>query len=296
MEYYRHHYVPQFYLNGFTAADGLLHVTDKLRRKRWTASPVKTAWEPEFYRVDLENMDPMGIEKAFSQVEGQCAEMLREVLATKKLPTGDAFDTLLNFVAISHTRVPFIRSTISDAISGLMKSLGKHTLLGSGGVKRLREDPENAAMTDEELEQLQAFIAGGEYTIDVDKNWHIKMMLQSIDDILPALGQRNWSLWTVGDGVPDLVCSDRPVALMSGRPGPVGLGTTETMLTMPLDRRTLLVSQFEEMPDAYVMKTEDVEGMNRLRAAHSGQVYSSSEDWACGGGGSQAFLDSLVDA
>jgi len=298
MEYYRHHYVPQFYLNGFTAADGLLHVTDKVRRKRWTASPAKTAWEPEFYRVDLENMDPMGIEKAFSQVEGQCAAVLRDMLATKKLPTGDAFDVMLNFVAISHTRVPLIRSTISEGIGGLMKSLGQLAFLGPEGAKRLREDSEIASMSDEEMEQLQTLIASSDNSVKPDQNWLVKIMLNSIDAILPALGQRHWGLWTVAEGVPDLVCSDRPVVLWSARRGlmPPGLGTPDTLLSFPLDRRTMLVSRLEEMPsDSYVMDAEDVEGMNLMRAVHATQIYASEEDWACAGGGSQAYLDTLID-
>jgi hypothetical protein len=295
MEYFRHHYVPQFYLKGFTADDGTLHVTDKLTRSRDTSTPKKTAWLPEFYRIDVENTDPMGVEKAFSKLEAQCARLLQELLATKKMPTGNAFNTLLNFVATSYTRVPHIRSQTDEFMGGITGTLGKMAFLGLEGAERLRKDPVNASMSDEEMEQLQAFIASGECTITFDKTWHVKMMLHSIDAILPVLAHRQWSLWQVGDGVPDLVCSDSPVALWSGRPGPVGLATPETMLTMPLDRRTLLVSRLEDKPfDGYILDAEDVGGWNLLRAVTSGQIYSSSADWACAGGGSQAFLDGLV--
>lgn len=295
MEYYRHHYVPQFYLNGFTDTEGKLHVADKIRRKRWVTTPAKTAWAPEFYKIDAEGVDPMAIEKAFSNLEGEFATVLRETLATRKLPTGESFNVLMNFVATMHTRVPHVRSAIDKFAGEILGKLGKMAFRGPEGAKRLREDPENASMTDEEMEQLQAFIASDEYTISVDQTWHVQTMIDSIGAILPALSHRNWSLWTVGDGLPDLVCSDRPVVLWSPNSGfMLGLATPETMLTLPLDGRTMLASRLEEVPGTYVMDADDVDTMNMLRAENATQVYASTQDWACAFGGAQAYLDALI--
>lgn len=303
----KHHYVPKFHLAGFTMSgteDGQLFVTDKLRRNKWDSTPKKTARETDFYRVDLANMDPVGIEKAFSDVEGKCATVVRDVIADKRLPTGDDFGTLLNFVAISATRIPIIRSTIAAGIDGLMKQFGRQALLGPEGAKRLREIPENASMSDEEMVQFQAFIAGNDYTIDVDQNWHIHTMLEAIDALLPALAKRNWAVWSVAEGAPDLVCSDRPVALYATKQFPPllppGFGTPNTLLTLPLNRRVMLASQFEEMPaESSVIDRDDVAAMNSLQALHAIQVYSSVEDWVWVDGngvaaGSQAYLDSLI--
>lgn len=294
MENFKHHYVPQFYLKGFTDSDGLIHVTDKVLRKRWRTAPRNVAWAPEFYKVDVSGMDPMGIEKAFGQVEGQCASMLREVLTTREIPSGQNAEVLLNFVALSITRVPLIRAKIAEFIDGVAKSLGKLAFLGPEGIRRLKEDPEIARMSEEEMERFQEFMQSAEYTVNVDQNWHVTMLLDSITQILPLLTHRSWSVWTVDDAAPNLVTSDRPVALSGGPAGMAGLGTAETLLTMPLDKRTLLASTLEEILTCHVMDTGEVEAMNMVRSENGSQIYSSEQDWACAFEGSQAYLDALI--
>jgi hypothetical protein len=68
----KHHYVPQFYLAGFTddgTLGGSLHVTDRTRRKVWPSNPKNAAHQRDFHKI--EGTDPMIVEKLLGQCEGK---------------------------------------------------------------------------------------------------------------------------------------------------------------------------------------------------------------------------------
>jgi len=246
---------------------------------------LETARQSDFYTVELRDLDPMGIERALSDVEGKCAPIIRDTVAAQRLPIGEELDVLLNFVSISVVRVPSWRATISSHIDRVIKRLAETAFLGPSGAKRLRKSLESSGrrVTDEEIGRLQAFVVSGEYDADFERNWHVWMMLEANKVLLRLLAMRHWSVWVVDDGVPDLVCSDRPVALMSRYELPGGLspsfGTPNTMLTIPLSKRVALVSYLEEIPDRYIMDQEDVALVNTLTGLWGNQIYSAEADW-----------------
>jgi len=249
----------------------------------------------------------MGIEKSLADVEGMSAVVIRDIISQKKLPTGDDFGVLLNFVALSTVRVPSVRSTHSQFIDQVAKKLSHLAFLGPDGAERLWDlsKLEGKSLSDEEILELQAFVESNDYDIDLEKNWHIQTMIESVNVLLPALASRHWAIWTAADGTTDLVTSDRPVALWASPPlpGPLSpnFATPNTLLTIPLSRRVLLASQLEEMPsESYIMDSQDIALMNTLRAMFSNQIYSAQENWAWTVDGeilnSQAFLDRLPSA
>jgi hypothetical protein len=78
----RHHYVPRFWLAGFTDTgekDGTLWVTDLPRKKQWQAKPGSTGFINDFYRISEEDLDPVIVEKALAEMEGDVAPILRAI-------------------------------------------------------------------------------------------------------------------------------------------------------------------------------------------------------------------------
>ena len=301
-----HHYVPAFHLAGFTLGgtqDGDLFILDQQQRKKWKNTPRRTARENNFYRVDVENADPMGIERVLADVEGKCATVVREIIQTQKIPADkEQFEVMLNFVAIAAVRVPIIRQTQSEFINKVTKEVVRLGFLGTEGANLLRKLSESGGkpLTDEEIKQIQQGIENDHFTYNLDQNWHIQTMIEAVGALLPALGKRNWGVWTVADDAPDLVCSDRPVTLTPTEPFPPLLppafGTLKTLLTLPLTRRVLLVSQFEPLPnDSYIMDEEDVALMNTYRTMYSNQMYSAQENWSVIANGKTVDIQTLLD-
>src|SRR5690348_5249737 len=90
-----HHYISSFHLALFTltgADDGELFVLDKTRRRKWVSTPRNTAKSNNFYRIETDSGDPVGMEKLLSFIEDKCAPVVRNAVANKRLPTADDFD------------------------------------------------------------------------------------------------------------------------------------------------------------------------------------------------------------
>ena len=301
-----HHYVAAFHLAGFTLSgtkDGELFVLDQKQGKQWKNSPLRTARENNFNRVDLEGLDPMGIEKGFSKMEDLSATVIRELVSSKQLPTNeDDFNVLLNFVALTAARVQSVRHLHSERIDKIMDDISRMAFLGTDGDKVLRKLAEagGETLSDDVVLKIQDCIANKHFTYDMDKNWHIGTTMEAVNVLLPALAKRNWAVWTVADDAPDLVCSDWPVVPIPTQPFPPLLspnfGTLKTLLTVPLTRRVLLASQFEPFPsDSYIMDSEDVALMNTYRAMYAKQIYSAEKNWTMIANGGVVDGQLLID-
>lgn len=264
----KHHYVPQFYLAGFTendSKDGQLFVLDREQRKTWTRTPKGTAHKRDFHAVEATpGGDPMVVEKALSHVEGQWSAALASVIDQKALPEGDSFGDLMMFVAFMAVRVPRIRETITDFIDDVRQSQ-----------EFAREWAEQQGHRVQEV---------NEHEFEVfDKTWHVQQMVQMAAPLAPLLSLRKWCLWIADETAPDLICSDSPVAPTWAVPmrGPMSpaFGTPNTIVSVPLNRRIALVSMIEEELPAMNLDRDGVAAVNSMTAMYAKQLYSSGPDF-----------------
>ncbi len=264
----KHHYVPQFYLAGFTKSDskdGKLYVLDKEKRKTWTSTPKGTAHKRDFHAVEATpGGDPMAVEKALSQVEGQWSAALASVIDQKALPEGDSFGDLMMFVAFMAVRVPRIRGTITDFID------------------EVRQKQEFARKWAEQQGHRVQEANGHEFEV-FDKTWHVQQMVQMAASLAPLLSQRKWCLWIANESAPDLICSDSPVAPTWAvpMPGPMSpaFGTPNTIVSVSLNRRIALVSMIEEELPATSLDRNGVAAVNSMTTMYANQLYSPRPDF-----------------
>jgi hypothetical protein len=137
-----HHYVPQFYLAGFTAigtSKGTLHVFDREQQKSWPSTPRATAHARDYHAVDLgSGQDPMFVEKTMAVCEGKWATVLRAVVESGILPQDDSLGDLLAFVAFLAVRVPRIRNQVAEFIDRASKAEVRSTFGTLEGRERFR--------------------------------------------------------------------------------------------------------------------------------------------------------------
>jgi hypothetical protein len=249
-----HHYVPEFYLAGFTRAgtrDDFLFVRDRIEEKGWRQRPRELACERDYYRVEVEGVAPDAVEKALGEFETQAADAIRRIREARELVAGEDFDTLLNFVAIQAARVPqfremFERNKIHFTKFHLRMVLGHPEAFAHFAEERRREGRE--LPPDMTREKLIEFLEDeSRYTVEIPREASIKNMVEMAEHLLPVLAARRWMLMVSEDEEADFICSDRPVILIPTRAdGPrfLGFGQTHTEVLMPLDRRTALVGHF----------------------------------------------------
>jgi hypothetical protein len=286
----KHHFIPQFYLAGFSAsgqADGDLYVLDQRQRKRWKSTPKGTAHKRDFHTTDFgPNEDPMVIEKKLADFEGRWANVVRLVIENRSLPEDQLFADLMFFVAFMAVRVPRIRATLSQFFDGVVKSLIHATLSTPGGMASFRrsiEEQTGRKLTDQEFNQYRTFGLSQQYDADFDQTWHVQEMLQMGVYLAPLLSRRKWWLWTVKDDAPDLICSDSPVAPTWLVPveGPLSpaFGTPNTVVSIPLNRRIALVSMLEMDLGPNDLDRDGVAVVNSMTGLYANQWYSASDDF-----------------
>jgi len=297
----RHHYVPQFYLNGFTETvkgRKRLQIVDRDEGKTWSGTPDGAAHVRDFYAVDLgSGCDPMFVEKAMAVCECKWATALSDTMERRAFSDDESFADLLAFVAFLAVRVPRIRNQIIEFVDQTSKAELRSTFATMDGRERFREIVTQYCQTlseaerrkfelvlrdDPDLKGMAEFVNRGQFDVSYDQTWSVQTMVKMAIGLLPVLGLRQWALWSVAPGEPDLVCSDSPVCLTWSKPIvgalPPGFGHANTTLTVPLNARTALVSTFEEI-EPRTLGRGTVAWMNSRTAAYAVQLFSPTFDF-----------------
>jgi len=286
----KHHYVPQFYLAGFTQAglkNAEFHVLDQSLKKNWRSTPKGSGFKENFYRIkNSSDGDEMAIEKKLADLEGSWASVLRDTIQSGKLPTGEAFEELMMFVAFLAARVPGIRDNIAASMNDVFKSMIQLWCSSEQEKTSLRQtlNSSGTTMGDEEFAKLVEFGKGGEYDVSLEQTFYIKQIFEIGIPLTGLLSRRNWQLWPVADNAPDLICSDSPVAPSWIIPPPSMLlppafGLKSTIVSVPLHRRLALVGVFEEgLPEAE-LDAKGVAAINSMTGCHANKIYSSEPDF-----------------
>jgi hypothetical protein len=119
-----HHYVPQFYLRRFTDPSGQLWLWDRARDRVFRTRPNGVAAENNFYwheELAALGHDPLVMEKQFSQLEGevaqitgQCLEWLREMKPMEKVEIPDINRELVSlYIALQFLRTADSRDVLA---------------------------------------------------------------------------------------------------------------------------------------------------------------------------------------
>ena len=199
-----HHYVPQFYLAGFTATgtiNGTLHVLDREQQKSWPSTPRATAHARDYHAVDLGlGQDPMFVEKTMAVCEGKWATVLKAVVEGRALPQDDSLGDLLAFVAFLTVRVPRIRNQVTDFIDRASKAELRATFGTLEGrehfraviaqhcqtlPKSERTKIERILRDDPNLKDMADYVNSDQYTVSYDQTWNVQTMVQIAITLLP---------------------------------------------------------------------------------------------------------------
>jgi hypothetical protein len=291
----RHHYLPQFYLAGFTISgekDGDLYVINRDDGRQWKGTPNSVGHQRDFYRVDdVPGMEPFALEKDFSEFEGKVAHVLEQIFVDKRLPDGgEEANLLINFVAIMTARVPRTRNVFSEPLKAIAKRFIEMRMATPERFKRGIEAmrAKGLEVPDEsEYEALREFVQGGKYEVEINPAFHIWQLIEVQKTLVPLLGNRRWTLYVCGDGDPEFIVSDCPVALTWSDPntppgffGP-GFGLPGTDVTVPLGRGFALLGRFEgEHGNVGVPAPAWVAGLNSRTGLYAERfVCSGREDF-----------------
>lgn len=295
----KHHYIPQLYLSGFTDSgekSGLLYAHDLRERKTFRVKPANVAFENDFYRIDMPGIDVDEIEKAFWELEGEAARVLKKIIHLELLPARRKdYAILMHFMAQVFVRRPSVRKNLRKTHEQVLRmytqmaaSLPDDDLRAQFG--RVRD--QSPDMPEVDLDAFREFARADEYEIEFSQNFHIDNLMNALlpvaaDTIAPLLAARHWILWVAEKGAGYFITTDRPVLLTWTIEVPAfyanspGFGLENTLVIFPLSKTLAMYGRFEGPRGAILpASAKEVALINRMMSAQVTRfIYSTDENF-----------------
>jgi hypothetical protein len=283
----KHHYVPRFYLGGFTVdgtPDGQLFVVDQRSGRTWKSSPAGCAHERDFYRIEGPDVPPDAFEADLSRIESNAAAVVRETVESLQPPTGEKLRHLITFTTLMAVRTRAMRSHWGRQEGELLRRLMEIGISNPKGFETLKaraEEEGHPFKDDETPEKLLDALANSE--IRFPSSWGVKRLLEHAEILYPMLAARSWSLFVPESGAGHFICSDMPAVVHDPTPRPPWAGPSfvdpDSEFSMPLSRGVMLFGRFEAESATYRISGKSVAAMNSRTGMYASQLYAPSEDF-----------------
>ncbi len=275
-----HHFIPQFYLRGFSDnADrrkAQVFVFDQSTRKSFRTLVRNIGARRNFFRIEAEGFHPNHVEDGMAEIEGEIAPRLTEVIAAKNFPSDDHFTSVMLLMGNVAVRNPRFRSMLEDF----------HIKVGGGMIRALLQDKERyhdsikearesgAPIRDDiSYEDMKNFIERGNYKIAIDQTYLIGLELEAVPTCVEQLARRQWSFVSAPEGATFATCDD-PVVLAwaDGKdrgPYSPGFGLSDTIVMFPLSPSLALIGLFAKQPRNRAFRRDQVAEMNTSMAKNA---------------------------
>lgn len=251
----KHHFIPQFYLRGFSLNGGHLYQIDRHSGNCHGVSISDAAAMRDFHTLDsIGNGDAYEFERKLAHLESKQALDLANILR-EGIENEENIINAIQFLNIMRMRVPAIKEIIENSLIGQVKA--SYALLKRAG--KLPQKPE-------ELKELPG---ADDIKISIHNERCLLHMIKAgtNEGIISSLQRMNISLLRAPFGCRFITC-DQPVAMY--HPNPIlcqkGVGTTTpgVEITLPLSSRFLVkLYNGHKSPVEYLATSGDVAELNR---------------------------------
>ena len=232
----RHHYLPQFYLEGFSY-DGRLVVFDEPRNRVRVESSLNTAVRGHYYSfVDATGSKVAEVESDLARIESRAKPVFQALSARQALSLQERY-YLAVFLGFLACRTPAFERSINETITGRAEVVLRKNL----------EQPNADELFGTPPAELTALLDSGQFALETHPNDRISQMI----DRAPELGKDFFvSDWTVlhTDERNAFVTSDSPFAIVYPDPVPedagfqrYGIASPEVITSFPLSSRECLL-------------------------------------------------------
>jgi hypothetical protein len=285
----RHHYLPRFYQEGFAGDDECVAVYDREKGASSRQQPVNTAVIGHYYTMtDEEGRKRFEIEQCLSQIEGDASQIMRKLIAGQRISDEERM-AFASFVALSSLRTPDWIDSIRHANGEIIKQVGRVAFGSPERAKANLQANGEAFLDEQELEEsakrMSEFINGGNYEIEVEREWALQLALPQAADIAPYLHYRRWQV-LIAPPRKGFITADAPVYVgraTSEHGSPfrgVGFGSPNAVIYFPLDHaHSLLMFGDDQGLEYRPTSGERIRELN-IRMARNSKRYLVGRDSA----------------
>jgi len=244
----RQHFLPKFYLEGFTK-EGMVAVFDRKLNETRIQQPVNTGVIGHFYTMeDAEGRQRFELEQMFSESEDKASHTIKKLAAWDEIDADERSDLAI-FVALAAFRTPDIVDSIKTFNSNFIGDMAQQMFADVEVVKERLRSKRDAQSTEEELDaearDLVEFAQDGQYEVTTNHKWAVSMAIKMAFTVAPIFAGRNWVIFHRDNGKKSFVTTDAPVLLttVSSRENNfwgIGFGNADALVLFPLTESCVL--------------------------------------------------------
>jgi Protein of unknown function (DUF4238) len=291
----QHHLLPEFYLAGFTDSgtrDGLLHVFNYRRGRRYRVRPRQATRERDFYRIEIPGEDRNILEKDLSRLEGELAPTLRRVTETDVVRYEDLAD-LLSFASMVHVRGRRGLDRVYLGLEEKMRSRLEDGSLSRDEWERIVDAHRREGIdpsTQLAYEKARRRAADGVWSPVAPKELVLGLLPEMQRANYDALVPHVWSLAVARSDAGKFICSDSPLTWFMRMPWEHGFREDERLenqdvtVTFPLNKKLALITRPYDRGQKERYRCEATSHVvawinSRTHLGSLGTLYSMSEDF-----------------
>lgn len=291
----QHHYLPKFYLKGFTAAHQKkpkVYVFD-LQKNTWLEKPTNIkniGTIRDFNRIDVEGHSPDALEKSLSTFEAEVSQALKKVCESHDMPQDADLIYVMNLMALISIRNPRVRNSHDRFLKDIIERVTDLTLATKeryeSSIRQMKAAGYGNDTPDVSYEDMLKFHDEKQYTIEINNGMFVAGEFQAFDTVVKLLWERDWTFIKAGKGAGHFICSDHPAYLRWSDPKlangfyPPGHGLKGTDVVFPVSHDTALLGTFEAEERAITANQQIVALINTLiLEGCDRQVYSPKGDF-----------------
>jgi len=277
------HYIPKFYLKGFTDKQGVLWVFEKFKAVR-PSKPKEEAHRPDYYTHTERGERNDDAEDALKVIESKVAPVIRKLANPQYDLTPENASSLILFVAIMFARVPSWRENVDKIIGKVMKD--GHLKLAQDKERFHKSCADMEKVTGKPLkldyEELRQYVLKGEFeVVQASKAYNLRSMFECAFMLAAELGNFSYQVYYPPEGKV-FVTSDSPVFTVqpdrSGR-ATIGVGVSRpgVEVCFPLNKKACLMLKRAAEPARVFIKESAVNLINKVTMATATQYLYTSE-------------------
>jgi hypothetical protein len=285
----QHHYIPQFYLKGFTynRRKPKLFCFDFKTRKAFDTPPVNIAVERDFNRVDIPGHAIDALEKGFAAEETILSAALARIIEQRSIAEPEDRSALFHLMSVLATKHPAMRENMRsfhEEISRRMldvlvssRDIWEHQTQKAHEAGFLKDKP---VLT---FDAFKEFARRGDFRIEVATEAHLAREFAMRETVYPYLASRKWILVFAPPESAGFITSDHPVSLSWSDPKmraavlPPGFDSEQSQVLFPISREMAMLGAFKIEEAGWEADEDLVAKINGSTMYHATrQIYASS--------------------
>lgn len=245
----RQHFVPRFYLEGFSSSCWLSvfdRASGEIRKQRPKNVAVVTNLYTFEDKYDRKRFD---LEILFGQIESAAAPILKSLAEGRRINAAER-ETFAVFIGLAAARTPAAIEETTKVYEEFVKANSYLTMTDEekifNDLLKMKGPSANIPLLRNQARTLAKMAREGTYDVKIDKGYARSRSLKVMETISRALLNRDWMILHASSEGESFLTSDSPVTLLptstTARGLPIGYSSPHAQILFPLNSKSALVA------------------------------------------------------